>query len=115
MVGMSHAFEWTAREDTDSDEAIRRYDAQSEGLAVALMVNRQAVILLSAFEEHRSDHERIAACRRAFRSAARFVQGAKVHTVMLRDRDGQPSAVLGYIDAAPTEEEVREALNRLDL
>jgi hypothetical protein len=106
-------FDWTAGDQTETDDAIRRYDEQSEALAVALMVDREAIILLSAFEEYSSDHERIASCRRAFRSAARFVRGAKVRTILVRDSASTPAAVLGYIDAPPSDDEFREAMNRL--
>jgi hypothetical protein len=105
-------FEWTASDKEDDEAAEKRYRDQSEALAVALIVNRQAVLRLSAFAEHASDHERIAACRRAFRSAARHVDGAKVRTLMLRDDAGDPVAVLGYIDQPATDEELRDAMKR---
>ena len=111
---MDSAFEWTAPEQVDSPEAERRYDEQSEALAIALMVNRQATLLLSAFAEYSSDHERIAACRRAFRSASRYVTGAKIRTIMLRDSSGMPVAVLGYVDAPANEEELQQAMDELD-
>jgi hypothetical protein len=111
---VANEFDWTASEMSDTEEADRLYREQSEALALALMVNRQATLLLSAFNEYPSDHERIAACRRAFRSAARLVSGAKVRTTMLRDSEGTPSAVLGYIDAPTTEEELRRAMGKLD-
>src|SRR5438445_12602827 len=111
---MTDPFDWTASEKIDTPGADRLYEEQSEALAVALMVNRQAILRLSAFEEYSSDHERIAACRRAFRSAARFVKGTKVRTLMLRDSEGDPVAVLGYIDAPTTERELRQAIGELD-
>jgi hypothetical protein len=111
---MTNEFDWTAPEKADTDEAIRRYDEQSEALAVAIMVNRQATLLLSAFDEYPSDHERIAACRRAFRSASRFLQGTRVRTLMLRDSEDNPAAVLGYVDAPPTSEELQQALDGFD-
>jgi len=42
------------------------------------------------------------------------VGGAKVRTLMLRDREGVPAAVVGYVDASATEDEVRKALNDLE-
>jgi hypothetical protein len=78
------------------------------------MVNREATLLLSAFAEYSSDHERIAACRRAFRRTSRFMDTSKVRTMMLRDSEGSPVAVLGYIDTPPTTEELREGMNQLD-
>jgi hypothetical protein len=108
-------FEWTASDKADDDESIRRYGEQSEALALALMVNRQATLSLSVFDEYPSDHERIAACRRAFRSGARHLyQGTKVRTLMVRDGEENPAAVVGYIDSPPTMEELREAMDGFD-
>lgn len=74
------------------------------------MVGKEALLRLSAFPEHDSDHDRIVACRRAFRRASRFIKFAKVPTLLLRDEAGEPAAVLGYIDQAATEDELREAI-----
>jgi hypothetical protein len=110
---MTEEFHWTASDKDDSEAGFRRYREQSEALGVALLVNRQAVLRLSCFAEHASDHERIEACRRAFRSASSFVREAKVRTHMLRASDGDPVAVLGYIDQPPSEDDLRRAMSRL--
>jgi hypothetical protein len=107
---MLHEFNWTAGDQPTDDEAAREYFGQAESLAVALMVNRQATIMLGDFIGLRSDHERIAACRRAFRAAARSVPGSKVRTLMLRDDEGDPAAVMGYIDEPATPEDLRRAV-----
>jgi hypothetical protein len=51
--------------------------------------------------EYASDHDRIAACRRAFRFASQHARGAKVKTSMLRS-NGAPIAVVGYLDIPVT-------------
>jgi hypothetical protein len=72
-------------------------------------------IRLSCFATYPSDHDRIAACRRTFRSSARYVSPVKIRTALIRDTSSVPLGVLGFLELESSEERLREAVGALDL